>query len=209
MRIYQSTIDKLKDKNIDVFYSQYFDEKEHKAQCYQKHKNLLSGFDYYSKNEGELFYRANLLADEDCKNGWETSKKLFIKYRDKDDREIVIMVRKDNGNEFIEFDFVLDEVLKSQKVYEGVFGIFANQLNDLLWVENLGRTIGAFPTNHGVGFYIYDGSLFYEWEEYFKEIMDSLKLDYKIKIMKYSIIFKINKNRKNLNKMDLTFDFLI
>ncbi len=218
MRISQTTIESLAKKGITIKWYTESTYEEFKQNCWQQAYDKHYGWykDHVAGSRPAMEGRTNILFDsieqleERCReyadNGWKfyanpyDYDRLYILY----DNDSKTIVRKIAGKtKEITEDYVVKQVDKDRKAYQGTYGQFAIAMQEICKQNGLANRFSIYPTTYGIGVYV-----FWNWKctediQLVETILKDRHIDYanEYSDARWVYRFKVSKNQDNLSRI--------
>lgn len=154
------------------------------------------------KPDSERRSQAEYYAKKDC-NDWYNTNKLYIRYFDDNNNEIVFVKSENIKSKLITAQYIIDLVEKNKKTYNSYFGEFCIKMRQLLKENNLDTDCSVYPTTYGIGVWVFYNQNFEKYQQTITEILKNKGVEFKNEYsdMQWVFRFKISKKHNNLLKI--------
>lgn len=212
MRIQETTIKALADRDIQVSFHPESDEEYAKKVWEKEYHSYLRYYDggevyldgkriHFDANGEYEQMKARENADRKTPrkvNDWYNADTLYIRYGDKG--RMVVQKVSVKSKEITE-DYVMSLIEKNDKMYNGFYGEFTDKMNKLLGDKR--NNLSCYPTTYGIGVWLFCNFKADEHIAEVEKIMKDRGIEYynEFSDKKYVYRFKVSKKRENLERL--------
>jgi len=211
MRALKSTYDALKAQGIEIKIYPNATYEEWYKECWQReydwcasyHKNWNSPNCYgYIHSQEQYEAECTKWADQHAAkraNNWYDSEYLYIAYEGRLIRRKIATKSKQ-----ITTEYVLNQVEKDRKAYQGKYGKFAVKMQALLHANKIGRSMYIYPTTYGIGVWAIYNFALKECISLVDDILNEKGIQFRNEYSDAEWVYRyvISKEKSNLDKIN-------